>query len=234
MLNSSTAAPVDSCHSSRPRAKNKTLLPILVSYLLIVVGVSAWTERCKCQIVNAALSGTVFDSTGAAIPGSTVRVTDVLKGITATTFSDASGNYTFPDLVPDPYRVTFEKRGFATTVLNGIVLQVNQKAILDATLNVGSVSQQVQVTAPVPIVSTETATIGTVIGGQQAVELPLNLRRFSALAALVPGAVPDNGGFASGVLGTPFSEQTFNSNGNRPWRWLSTPRCNRDLCKSLW
>ena len=79
----------------------------------------------------------------------------------------------------------------------------------------GSVSTHVEVNAAVSLIETTTASVGTVISGQQAVDLPLNLREFGSLAMLVPGTTTDNGGFASNILGSPFSATTYSANGNR-------------------
>ena len=167
------------------------------------------------QMLNASLSGTVTDSTGAVIPGAAVTATNAATGVASKTTTDASGNYTLPSLPPGTYNLAFQKEGFTASVVNGIILQVDQPAILNATLKVGSITQMVEVTSQVPIVSTETATVGTVIDTRQVVELPLNLREFGSLATLVPGTITDNGGFASSTFGSPFSQTSYNSNGNR-------------------
>ncbi|MGH9452734.1 MAG: carboxypeptidase regulatory-like domain-containing protein, partial [Terriglobia bacterium] len=184
-----------------------------VAMLGFCVVLSAWP--CYSQIVNATLSGTVTDSSGAVIPAATVTATNVATGVAANTTSDANGSYTLPSLPPGSYNVSFEKSGFTSAVFNGITLQVDQKASLPATLKVGSTTQQVVVTGQVPIVNTQSATVGTVIDTRQVVDLPLNLREFGSLATLVPGAVTDNGGFASSTFGSPFSQTSYNSNGNR-------------------
>src|SRR5215472_14764826 len=167
------------------------------------------------QTLNASLTGTATDTTGAVVPQVTVTAVNTATNVATKTTSDASGNYILPSLPPGNYNITFEKTGFNATVLNGITLQVDQQAHLDATLKLGSVSQQVVVTGEAPIVNTESATVGTVIDTRQVVDLPLNLREFGSLATLVPGAITDNGGFASSTLGSPFSPTSYNSNGNR-------------------
>lgn len=167
------------------------------------------------QIVNASLSGTVTDATGAVIPQASITATNVATGVAARTASDESGYYILPSLVPGNYRLKVEKTGFKSTVLTGITLQVDQKVTQDVRLEVGNVAQQVEVKSQVPIVNTQTGTVGTVIGTQQVVDLPLNLREYGALATLVPGTVTDNGGFASSNIGSPFALTSYNSNGNR-------------------
>ncbi len=100
-------------------------------------------------------------------------------------------------------------------------MQVNQKAREDVKLQVGSVDTKVEVTGEAPLVDTSSASVGTVIDQREVVDLPLNVRRFGALAILVPGTVPDagagsvSGGFANSTFGSPFSESTYAANGAR-------------------
>jgi hypothetical protein len=175
---------------------------------------------CNAQS-SANLYGAVTDSGGAAIPGAKVTVTDVANSVITNTTSDAAGNYSFPSLAPAGYSITVESPGFKTEVLNGITLLVNQKAREDIHLQVGSVDTKVEVTGEAPLVDTSSASVGTVIGERETVDLPLNVRRFGALATLVPGTVPDaqggttGAGFANSAIGSPFSEETYAANGAR-------------------
>lgn len=167
------------------------------------------------QVVNASLVGSVTDPSGAAIPEASVTATNTETDIATKTTTDTAGNYTIPSLPPGVYNVTFEKSGFNSKILNNIKLEVDTRVPLDAQLEVGNVTQRVEVVAAVPIVTTTTATVGTVIDTQKVVELPLNLREYGSLATLVPGTFTDNGGFASSTFGSPFSQTSYNSNGNR-------------------
>jgi hypothetical protein len=188
---------------------------VCLAALVVIVVALALPIAGYGQVVNASLSGMVTDPSGAAIPGASVTATNVATGVATKTTTASSGNYIFTSLVPATYSVRFEKTGFKATVMTGITLLVDQKANLDARLQLGNVSQRVEVTTRVPIVNTQSASVGTVIGTQQVVDLPLNLREYGSLATLVPGAVPDNGGFASSNIGSPFALTSYNSNGNR-------------------
>ena len=178
------------------------------------------TLPCGAQS-SANLYGTVTDAGGAAIPSAKVKVTDVATGVVTNTTADGSGNYSFPSLAPAGYTVTVEAPGFKTEELKGIVLAVNQKAREDVKLQIGSVDSTVEVTTAAPLVDTSSASVGTVIDQREVVDLPLNVRRFGALAILVPGTVPDagaggvSGGFANSSFGSPFSESTYAANGAR-------------------
>src|SRR5438094_4287675 len=167
------------------------------------------------QIVNASLTGTVTDPTGAAAPDATVTATETATGQATKTTTDPTGNYNLPSLAPGTYTVTVEKTGFKSTVLTGITLLVDQKAVVNALLQVGDVTTTVEVNSAAPIVETSTASVGTVIGEREVVDLPLNLRRFGSLASLVPGTTTDNGGFASNQFGSPFSDASYAANGSR-------------------
>src|SRR5437773_8176574 len=92
---------------------------------------------------------------------------------------------------------------------------VNQKERIDVQLQVGAVTTNVEVAGLAPQVSTATATVAVTIDTTTVTELPLNIRRFGALGLLMPGTVPDRGGFANTAFGSPFSETTYASNGAR-------------------
>jgi len=176
-----------------------------LSFLLVL-------PACYGQTVSATLRGTVTDSTGAVVPEAVITATNVATGLGTKSTSDASGDYIFPSLVPSTYNLNVEKTGFKSTVISGITLQVDQKARVDIMLQVGQVSTMVQVRGAAPLVDTTTATVGTVVGEQQIVDLPLNLRRVEALATLAPGTVASNG-FTSSVFGSTFAETSYISNG---------------------
>jgi len=183
--------------------------------LAVSLGVVISSTPCRGQIVNATLYGTVSDPAGFAIPDARVIATDVATGIATQTMTDTTGNYTFPSLSPATYSITVRKTGFESSIISGITLLVNQKAHLDIGLRVGQVTTSVEVKGTAPLVETGTASVGTVIEERNVVDLPLNLRRFGALATLVPGTTGDNGGFASAYDGSPFSETTYAANGAR-------------------
>ena len=124
-----------------------SVLTLALSFLLL-----AWP--CYGQIVNATLSGTVSDPTGASIPDASVTATNVATGVAAKTTTDSAGNYHFASLPPGSYDILVEKTGFTSKLSKGIVLQVDQKAITNVQLEVGNVTQQVEVTAAVPLIST--------------------------------------------------------------------------------
>ena len=132
--------------------------------------------------------GTVDDVSGAAIPAAMVSVTNIATGTVRTFQTSDAGDYEVASLPPGTYAISVKKAGFATTSLSGIVLQVDQRARVDITMNVGSVSESVTVQAAALMVSTDSPALGTVIENQRVTDLPLNGRSFLTLALLVPGA----------------------------------------------
>ena len=167
---------------------------------------------CAAQQVTATLNGTVRDSTGGVIPQTALSATNVATGVVTRTTSDEAGRYAFPLLSPGTYTLSAEKSGFQKEVLSDITLAVYQKATVDVVLGVGRVTEQVEVKAAAPLLNTTSASVGTVVEERAMVDLPLNLRRTSALALLVPGVSDTSGnsltsanGNGSGFNTTSFS-----------------------------
>ena len=173
-----------------PRVGGKVLG--LAGPLLLVLGFVVGSP-CRAQQVTATLSGAVKDTSGAAIPQVALTATNVSTEVATTTASDEAGQYIFPSLPPGTYTLSAEKSGFRTTVIPGIILTVYQKATVDVVLAVGRVTQAVEVKEAAPLLSTTSASIGTVIEEREIFDLPLNLRRTSSLALVVP-AVSDTSG----------------------------------------
>ena len=114
--------------------------------------------------------------------------------------SNDSGVYTIPFLPIGEYVVTAEASGFKKVVTNPIKLEVNQTARVDLKLELGEVTQVVDVEGVAPILQTESTTVGQVISGNTTVNLPLNGRNFAQLTLLVPGALsPNTRGFNSAL-----------------------------------
>src|SRR4030088_643659 len=139
------------------------------------------------QTVSTEIFGLVSDSSGAAIPSATIRVTRSATGDVRVTKTNDSGNFFFPLLDIGEYEVTCAAQGFKTEVARNIRLQLQQKLRLDFHLQIGEHAELVEVTAVGPLLRTEDATLGSVVEAKRVVELPLNGRNFSQLATLMPG-----------------------------------------------
>lgn len=149
-----------------------------------------WSPTLQAQINTATLSGTVEDSSGAVIPGATVTAIEVSSNTKRSAQSNGSGLFTIPLLQPGVYTLQVSKAGFQTAEQNDIELQVNQSASLTFKLTVGSAATTIHVSGSSPLLKTQTATLGTVIGSHEIVDLPLNGRQFTQLLQLAPGTVP--------------------------------------------
>lgn len=155
--------------------------------LQIVLGVLWLLFHTALAQTGGAISGEVKDQSGAVVPNATVTVTNTATNVARTTSTNPSGLYLFPDLIPGPYLVKASATGFQTAVTSNIELQVQQTARVDFTLNVGQASQTVEVAANAAMLTTDNATVGTVIEEQRIMDLPLNGRSYFSLVALSPG-----------------------------------------------
>jgi len=153
----------------------------------------------RAQVDTATLVGTVRDSTGAVIPNATVTATAVETNISTTSKTDTEGNYVVTPLKIGRYAVTAEAGGFKKQTRENITLSVQDRLRIDFDLQVGAVTETVNVSEAAPTVQTESSTLGDVIGSQQVTDLPLNGRDYTALATLTTGVAkivegPVNGG----------------------------------------
>jgi len=139
-----------------------------------------------CGQTLGEIVGEVVDSSGAVVPGAAVTVTNLATNATRSVRTNDAGLYSFPSLVPGPYRVRVEMTGFKTVTRTNIELQVQQSARVNIALEVGQVSEAVEVSGSAAMLATEEATVGTVIDNRRIVELPLNGRNFLQLVSLSP------------------------------------------------
>lgn len=183
--------------------------------LALIALLSGWPAQA--QEVTARLSGAVKDSAGGVVPDAALAATNNSTGVVTRTISDASGNYLFPTLAPGTYRLSVEKAGFTTAVMSGISLNVDQKASLDVVLQVGQVTQSLNVEALAPLVDSSSASMGTVVDQQPILDLPLNLRRTGALALVVPGTVDTTNRSLTSANGngSGFNDNSYSGSGGR-------------------
>jgi hypothetical protein len=146
------------------------------------------------QATTGQIGGRVTDSTGAVITDAAITITDENKGVTFSGHTDASGNYTVLSMPPGLYSVTARASGFNQTKVAHVALSIDQHAELNFLLKIGDVSSEITVTDTAPLLQTQTAEVGTVIGGSAIVDLPLAGRNFYALTMLVPGVTTGSSG----------------------------------------
>jgi hypothetical protein len=152
-----------------------------------VFGVFLLVTLAWSQVPTAELSGTVTDPSGAVVSGAKIVVVNTSTNVERATETNASGIYTAPALQPGTYSVRVTMSGFRASQRNDITLQVGQSARLNIALEVGNVSETVEISALGEVLDTETTSVGTVIENRRIVELPLNGRNYLQLASLVPG-----------------------------------------------
>jgi hypothetical protein len=162
--------------------------------LFAVFAVFLCGTRVSAQTAAATLAGVVRDAQGAVVPHATVTATEIATGQSRQITTSDSGDYVITNLSAGTYKVEVSSPGFKTKVLQSVALQVNQTAQLDIALEVGSVSEQISVTAEVPLLATETSSVGQVIENRSIEGLALNGRQFWQLVALTPGASYTPGG----------------------------------------
>jgi hypothetical protein len=140
------------------------------------------------------ISGTVRDSGGLVVPAAQVTVNQTATGLTRSVQTAADGSYILPSLPVGPYRFTVTKDGFNTFVQSGIVLQVDTNPVIDATLQVGALTQEVVVQADASMVETHSTGVGQVVDQARVVELPLNGRNATQLVFIAGAATTAEAG----------------------------------------
>jgi len=138
------------------RIKSLSLLACLV-----LLGVAYPVGRTLGQAVYGSIIGTVTDSSGAAVPNAKVTITSVDKGVSVTTTSNESGNYEQQHLIAGTYDVKVEAPGFQASVQKAVQVNVDAAVQVNATLQLGQVTQTVEVTAAVPMLKTERTDVST-------------------------------------------------------------------------
>jgi len=155
--------------------------------LLAMASVACLLSIAIAQVAPSAIVGAVTDPSGAVLGDVEVIITDLATSSSRSVQTGADGNYIAENAKPGSYEISAKKSGFKETKVTGIVLQVAQRARIDITLQVGTVTQQVEVQGSVPTLETETSSVGKVITNHDVVNLPLNGRNFLQLATLIPG-----------------------------------------------
>jgi hypothetical protein len=182
----------------------RTTFRLLTLLLLCATAALAQTSTSR-------ITGTVFDSTGAVVPGATITALNEATGIAQTQTTTEAGIYSFPSLPVGTYMLTVEKSGFKTAKQTGNILLVNTPLTVDIALAAGEVSEVVTVQAGAEQIQTANATIGNVIEHKAIEQLPLNGRNPLNLIAYEPGVVQrSQGGVGSGVHVNGSRDRAFN------------------------
>ena len=165
-------------------------------------------SSADAQTINASLAGVITDPAGAVVAGAKVEIVNTATDVPLTVFSHADGSYTAPSLPAGTYNVTVSAAGFKTDRRTSVILDVSQSARLDLRLEVGAVTESVDVTGTAPLLDATTSSVGAVVDSTKMANLPLNQRNPFSLVFLTPGV--------TGTVTLQFNQANISANGGRP------------------
>src|SRR5213596_1556602 len=151
--------------------------------MMLMTATGAWAQA------TAELNGRVSDESGAVLPGVTITATQTDTRFTRTVVTDETGAWVMPNLPIGPYRLEMSLQGFRTYVQTGIVLQVNDNPVFNASMPLGTLAETVTVAGATPLVDVRSAGIREVVEQKRIVDLPLQTRQVTDLIVLAGGAV---------------------------------------------
>jgi outer membrane receptor protein involved in Fe transport len=195
----------------------KLLLVVFAAFLVLAfIPNIGWSQN-----VYGTIAGTVTDSSGSVITDATVTLTNLGTAEKRTVQTGSSGSYTFVNILPGTYRLEGEKTGFKKFIRDNIVVQIESGLKIDMPLEVGDVTQTIEVSSEVALLQPETASLGQVVESRTVTELPLNGRNPLALVALTAGVVPQgqpsagNSSTGNPVGANPFAAGDFQIGGGQ-------------------
>jgi hypothetical protein len=190
----------------------------LLAACLLVLTPLALAGTASAQAVTGTIIGTVADTTGAVLPGVSVTVKQTETGFTRTLTSDSNGEYTAASIPTGTYTVTGEISGFKSVSLSNVQVGVDSRVRADLKLEVGAMTESVEIVASTPLVQTSSSDLSTTVTEEQIKQLPLNGRNFVSLTRTIPGVlrgIPGSNIDGAGSLAWRASA-AFSANGQRP------------------
>lgn len=176
----------------------------LAAFFLIALAV--FSGSLFAQTTFGSVTGVVTDATAAPTPGAQVTLTNLDTAEKRVMTTGNEGIYQFVNLTPGRYRLDIEKTGFKRVTREPVVVEVQSTVRIDISLQVGEVTETVEVAAATPLLQPETSSLGQVVEQRKVNELPLNGRNVMSLVALVPSVVPQG-------------QSMQNPNGTNPFAW---------------
>src|ERR1700692_4095495 len=167
------------------------------------------------QQITGSIRGTVLDPSGATVQAAAVTAQQVETGLTRMTITDRQGAYVLVELPIGHYQLEVHAKGFQKYLQQGISLDVNQTATVGIHLNLGSETQQVEVSANATLVQSTVSSLGQTVMEHEILDLPLDGRNFSQLGLLQPGVVPLTPGLLE-AGGAARQNQAYAVDGQRP------------------
>jgi len=187
----------------------------------LVMLLALWPRTGQAQQVYGTIAGTVLDASGAAIPGAGVTLTNLGTGNKRSMTSEAGGGYTFVNILPGTYSIEAEKTGFKHFKRDSVLVEVGDALRIDLAMEVGAVTQTIEVTAQTPLLQPQSSDLGTVVESRTVTEMPLNGRNVISLAQLSPGIQPQgppsggNSSMSNPVGANPFASGDFQIGGSQ-------------------
>ena len=189
---------------------------VLITLIAALLFLPPLGEIAVAQVTTGTIAGRILDSEGGVLPGVTVTARQTETGLQRTTTSDAQGRYTIAALPRGAYEIRAELTGFRGLIRSGVTLTVAQTAVVDLTMTVGGVSEQITVVGEAPTVNTRTGELSYLVDERAIEELPLNGRNYTDLALLQPSVVAyphrDGGSVVAHGLGMSVNGQDPRSN----------------------
>src|SRR5580700_3513639 len=166
--------------------------------VLLLAGAS--TVALRGQEVSAGITGRIADQSGGSIVNAKVAAKDLDRGTDWATTTNEDGIYAFPRIPPGRYELRIEATGFKTYINPEVALEVNQRARVDVRMEVGAITESVEVKGEAPLLQTDTTQVGSVISSKTIEDMPLVSRNPLALTLLTAGVTtPDPNSFNSGL-----------------------------------
>ncbi len=156
------------------------------------------------------VTGTIKDASGSVVPNAHLTLINKSTDVKMSAVSDGNGNYSFLQLTPAVYTLTAEANGFKKDSVSSVLVEVDQVTHVDLTLQVGSMTELVEVTSAVPLLEVDKTTLSSVVDSNTIASMPLNARQYLDLALLTPGALPS----ATGTQGGGFNVSGARSQSN--------------------
>jgi hypothetical protein len=196
------------------KRKLNLILVALLQTALCLSMAAVFAPRLSAQTTYGSIAGTVADSSGAAISDAQVTLTNIGTAEKRVQQTGSDGLYSFVNLLPGRYRIDAEKTGFKRTSQPEVVVQVQQTSSINLTMQVGDVTQTVEVTSETPLLQPDSASLGQVIDERKTNEIPLNGRNVFNLITLSPAAIAQGGSGGSQVGQNPFSWGNYQVGGS--------------------
>ena len=191
--------------------KGRARTGVIAAMFCITSLVNGWAQT---RATSGDLTGVVYDQSRAVLPGAVVTATNVETNLTRSAVTDGEGRYTVPALPPGTYSIRCEMAGFVNEVAPNVVLTLGATVNLAFTLRVLGASEQVSVTAQIPVVDVRATAVTSVVSQRQIESLPINGRNFISFSIITPGVTvdqtPQQG--ASATSGLTFAGQRARSN----------------------